>query len=161
MASSVVRSSALKSRHWPGASSPRDMGPTATRTRRSVGCPTAAVMRRTWRLRPSVIESFSQAVGTFLRKRIGTGRSGNGGSASSSSTRAGRVRPSGSETPRQSAWSAGRVRHALDLHEIRLGVLEPRVSKTVGQSAILGQKQQALAVEVETPGRINAGNSHE
>ena len=46
----------------------------ATRTSRSVGSPTAAVMRRTWRLRPSLIVSSSQASGTVLRKRTGGSR---------------------------------------------------------------------------------------
>ena len=54
------------------------IGPTATRTSRNVGCPTAAVIRRTWRLRPSRMVSRSQAVGTFFRNRIGTDRSGGG-----------------------------------------------------------------------------------
>ena len=87
-------SSAVSSRHCPGARSPSRTGPTATRTRRRVGKPTAAVMRRTCRLRPSRIVSRSHAVGTFLRNRIGTGRSGRGGSVSRSSTSAGRVGPS-------------------------------------------------------------------
>src|SRR5690606_20910904 len=50
----------------PGARSSRDQSPMRTRTRRRVGRPTAAVMRRTWRLRPSRMVSSSQAVGTVL-----------------------------------------------------------------------------------------------
>ena len=41
-----------------------DQSPIRTRTRRKVGNPTAAVMRRTWRLRPSQILSSNQLSGT-------------------------------------------------------------------------------------------------
>ena len=42
-------------------------GPIEYRIRRNVGKPTAAVMRRTWRLRPSVRVSASQESGTLAR----------------------------------------------------------------------------------------------
>ena len=45
---------------------PARSGPMATRTRRSVGKPTAAVIRRTWRFRPSRRVRRSQAVGHVL-----------------------------------------------------------------------------------------------
>ena len=41
------------------------------RTSRSVGSPTAAVIRRTWRLRPSRRESSIQLVGMEARQRTG------------------------------------------------------------------------------------------
>ena len=78
--------------HSPGWSVPKSTSPTRTRTSRSVGRPTAAVMRRTWRLRPSRIVSSSQAVGMCLRKRTGGSRGhSQPGAARSSSTCAGRV----------------------------------------------------------------------
>ena len=58
----------------PGARPSIDQGPTAWRISRSVGSPTAAVIRRTCRLRPSVSVSSSQAVGIALRTRIGGSR---------------------------------------------------------------------------------------
>ena len=42
-----------------------------TRSRRNVGCPTAAVMRRTWRFLPSTSSRPIQQSGTLLRKRMG------------------------------------------------------------------------------------------
>ena len=68
-----------------------------TRTRRSVGSPTAAVMRRTWRLRPSRMVIANQLVGTLLRKRTG-GLRGHRAGSSICSTSAGRVGPSFSYT---------------------------------------------------------------
>ena len=50
-------------RHRPGARPSSVHGPTAHRTSRSVGNPTAAVIRRTWRLRPSARMISSHAVG--------------------------------------------------------------------------------------------------
>ena len=48
---------------------PSTIGPIAIRTSRNVGCPTAAVMRRTCRFSPSRSVISSQAVGTFLRDK--------------------------------------------------------------------------------------------
>ena len=42
----------VRSRQWPGARSPSAIGPDSTRTRRSVGKPAAAVIRRTCRFAP-------------------------------------------------------------------------------------------------------------
>jgi hypothetical protein len=77
-------------RHSPGASPARvnqwvaEVGEgcraIADRTNRSVGNPTAAVIRRTWRFLPSVSVSANQAVGTLLRNRIGGSRGGKSGS---------------------------------------------------------------------------------
>ena len=53
--------------HSPGLSSPKDQSPTRARISRKVGKLTAAVIRRTWRLRPSVIVSSSQLVGIDAR----------------------------------------------------------------------------------------------
>ena len=54
-------------RNAPGARSSSRHGPIAMRTNRSVGWPTAAVMRRIWRLRPSRRVISNQLSGTFLR----------------------------------------------------------------------------------------------
>src|SRR3546814_20771665 len=56
-------------RHSPGCSARNCQSPIATRTRRNGGRPTAAVMRRTWRLRPSASTSSSPASDTAFRKR--------------------------------------------------------------------------------------------
>jgi hypothetical protein len=85
----------------PGSSGSRssDQVPIATRIKRKVGWPTAAVMRRTWRLRPSLMRSSIQESGISLRTRIGGSRGH--GSVSSGRRRAwaGRVRPSLSKIP--------------------------------------------------------------
>src|SRR3546814_3340580 len=62
-------------------------------------------MRRTWRLRPSVIVNSIQASGTLLRYRTGGLRSHSIG-GSMRRTAAGRVGPSFSVTPQLSAPSA-------------------------------------------------------
>lgn len=54
---------------YPVASPSIDTGPTAARINSSVGNPTAAVMRLTWRLRPSRISSSSHDVGCACRTR--------------------------------------------------------------------------------------------
>lgn len=89
----------VTSRHRPGWRSPSTTGPIATRTSLNVGCPTAAVMRRTCRFNPSWSVISSQAVGTFLRKRMGTGRSGSCGSFGNRRTPAGLVLLPFSTTP--------------------------------------------------------------
>src|SRR5690606_29569319 len=61
-------------RQAPGARPSRATAPMPTRTSRKVGSPTAAVIRRTCRLRPSVMTTCSQASGTVLRKRTGGSR---------------------------------------------------------------------------------------
>jgi hypothetical protein len=83
-------SSARRGRHCPGSSPWRVSGPELTRIRRSVGYPTAAVIRRTWRFLPSVSFSSSQEVGIDLRNRTGGSRGGTSGSAGNSRTFAGR-----------------------------------------------------------------------
>ena len=55
------------SRHVPSASPSTHTLPMAARIRRSVGNPTFAVMRRTWRFFPSRIVSLIHAVGIFAR----------------------------------------------------------------------------------------------
>src|SRR5262249_61936119 len=54
-------------RHSPGRRLPRDHAPIPVRTSLKVGWPTAAVMRRTCRLRPSVNVISSHAVDTSRR----------------------------------------------------------------------------------------------
>ncbi len=120
---------------------PSDTGPTATRTRRSVGCPTAAVIRRTWRFRPSVIESRSHAVATFLRKRMGTGRSGEDG-LSVQKLDLSRPRPPIAKHHALLESNKRRgLRHALHLDQISLRVLEPRIGQAMRQTTVLGQEQ--------------------
>ena len=64
--------------------------------------------------------------------------------------------PSLSSTPCRSAIERRRIRHALDLDQVSLGVREPRVGEAVRQAAVLGQEQQALAIEVETSRRVDS-----
>ena len=136
---------------------PRTIGPMATRTSRSVGWPTAAVIRRTWRFRPSRSTRRSQAVGTFLRNRIGTGRSGRSGSSSSSSASTGR----GSGRPEDDAPAKGverrRFRDLLDLGQVGLGMLDAGVGQAMGERPVVGQEEQALAVPVEPAHRVDPG----
>ena len=82
-ASRAFLSTSSRIRHRPCARSGARKAPMRTRTSRSVGCPTAAVMRRTCRLRPSVSSSEIQQSGTFNRNRIGGSRGGNSGAGSS------------------------------------------------------------------------------
>src|SRR3546814_7334000 len=62
------------SRHSPGSIPSIAQSPTLHRTSLSVGWPMAAVIRRTWRFRPSRMVSLSQPSGTVLRKRTGGSR---------------------------------------------------------------------------------------
>ena len=64
-----------------------------TRISLRVGRPTAAVMRRTWRFRPSLRDSSTQLVGIDARNRIGGSRSGSSDVIDSGNrlARAGRV----------------------------------------------------------------------
>ena len=90
------------SRQEPGASPSSVSRPIWTRTSRSVGSPTAAVMRRTWRLRPSRIVSSIHESGTVLRTRIGGNRGHNHSGGSITRASAGSVRPSLRSTPLRS-----------------------------------------------------------
>lgn len=99
----------------------------AARTSRSVGWPTAAVMRRTWRLRPSLwMLKASQAVGMLCRTRIG-------GSRSHSVGRLDDVGPGGQRHAIVKLHTAaqrsqrGIVGHAFYLHPIGLFHLEARI----------------------------------
>ena len=96
------------SRHSPGCRSPSSQSPIRTLTSRRVGNPTAAVMRLTWRLRPSRMVIASQLVGMLLRKRTGGWRGHRAGSAICS-TSAGRVGPSLSSGPARSCASCSAV----------------------------------------------------
>ena len=66
-----LHSFADKVRHWPAGKSPSRKFPIRTRINRKVGCPMAAVIRRTWRFLPSINSSPIQQSGTLLRNRIG------------------------------------------------------------------------------------------
>jgi hypothetical protein len=51
-----------------------------------------------------------------------------------------------------------RIRDSLNLNEVHFGMLEFRVSKPVGQLAIVGQQDQAFAVAIESARRVDARN---
>ena len=57
----------LRRTPFPGSEPVQSIRAHLKRTSRSVGCPTAAVMRRTWRFMPSVMNSSSQQSGTLFR----------------------------------------------------------------------------------------------
>lgn len=81
----------VRGRKLPGFNPRRLRWAISVRTSRNVGWPTAAVIFLIWRFRPSRIVISSQAVGTFFRKRIGTGRGGICGSSFNRITSAGFV----------------------------------------------------------------------
>ena len=81
-ANTAARSAAESSRHFPAERSPSAKFPMRTRSRRRVGWPAAAVIRRTWRFLPSTSSRASQASGTFLRKRMGGSRGETAGAGS-------------------------------------------------------------------------------
>lgn len=98
------------SRHVPGGKPSRVQSPTDQRMRRRVGWPTAAVIRRTWRFRPSVRVSSSQLSGMDLRARIGGSRGQSQTGSGITRASAGRVGPSFRSTPlrrRASAATSG------------------------------------------------------
>ena len=49
------------------------------------------------------------------------------------------------------------VRQPLDLHEVGLGQLEPRIGDARLQPPVIGEKKEPLAVAVEPAGRVDAG----
>ncbi|MNR04619.1 hypothetical protein D3C85_1205960 [compost metagenome] len=77
-----------------------------TRTSRSVGNPTAAVIRLTWRFLPSRICNSTQVAGMAARKRIGGSRVQSQWGSSMMRAEAGSVRKSPRSTPARSAASA-------------------------------------------------------
>ena len=87
------------SRKCPGARPSSVHSPTRQRSRRRVGKPTAAVMRRAWRLRPSRRVSSIQLVGMAARRRIGGSRGHRPAGSSIKRAWAGRVGPSLRTTP--------------------------------------------------------------
>src|SRR6185312_4526853 len=117
-----------------------------TRISRSVGKPTAAVMRRTWRLRPSRKVSVSQLVGMLLRKRTGGSRGHNQSGSTACSAGAGKVGPSFSTTAQRGERRI--VDRAIHLHQVGLGLLVARVGQPLLQPAVVGEQQQAFAVVV-------------
>ena len=108
------------------------------RTSRRTGWPTASHMRRIWRLRPS-----------WMTMRITPG--------ATTPTGPGRSCPSSRSTPWRRRRSAARTGHALDLHEVLLLDPERRMGEALGQVAVVGEHEQALAVGVEPPHREHAG----
>jgi len=93
----------------PGARPSSVWGPIAARISRSVGSPTAAVIRRTWRLRPSRITSSIHPSGTDFRTLIGGTRGQSHAGSATPRALAGRVGPSFSSTPSRNRSSAASV----------------------------------------------------
>ncbi len=83
----------------PGATLDSDQGPIWVRIRRNVGWPIAAVIRRTWRFLPSVIDISNQLVGMFARNLTGGVLGHNQSGVLQSFTFAGLVFPSLSAMP--------------------------------------------------------------
>lgn len=103
---SIPISPTVNSRQLPQTKLPSRTPPIATRTNRSVGCPTAAVMRRTCLFRPSRRRNSIQKSCTFFRKRTGGSRGGNSGWGSKNPAPAGSVGFPSSTTPSRSCRRA-------------------------------------------------------
>ena len=127
------------------------------RTSRRVGWPTAAVIRRTCRLRPSVIVSLIQQSGTVLRMRTGGSRGQSAGGAIRSAS-AGRVIPSLSRTPSRSAASAASSISPSIWTRYVLGCLNRGIGDPRLEPAVVGEQEQPLAVEIEAARGIDAGH---
>src|SRR6267143_697717 len=89
----------------PGARSFNCNFPIRTRTKRRVGRPTAAVIRRTCRFRPSRKMILSQQSGTVLRNRIGGFLGGKSGACSRARATQGRAARPWMTTPVLKRWS--------------------------------------------------------
>ncbi len=148
----------IRCRQAPGARPSSVQGPTAQRMRRSVGRPTAAVIRRTWRLRPFADGQFEPRRGNRLpahaNRRI--------------------ARPQFRRAPASGAPAPGRVVPSVEVHAARQRGelrgrrrrLRPAPSRS-SASLCFGSAMracsapsavsttQALAVGVEPPGRID------
>ena len=110
-------------------------GPIRWRTSRNVGRPTAAVMRRTWRFRPSRSSRSIQAVGISRRTRIGGSRGQRSAAPRWRARAAGWVWPSRSSTPSRSCSSAALVGLPSTWTQYALGELVARVGDGGLQSA--------------------------
>ena len=115
----------------------------AARIRRRVGKPTAAVMRRTWRLRPSRMPSSIHAVRMALRTRTAGSRSYRPGGASIRPTLAGRVAKSLRCTPPPQRRQRRIVRLAFYLPPIGLEQIEARVTDARLQLAAKSQQKNS------------------
>ncbi len=136
-------------------------GPTAYRMRRSVGNPTAAVIRRTCRFLPSTSVSSSQDVGIALRNRIGRIARPKARGAAIACTFAGAVTKSREIDARLECAQLFGSGHPLDLRPIDLGELaagtrDPRLQRAVG-----GEDDEPFAVRVEPAGGIHVRNRDE
>ena len=133
--------------------------PIPERTSRSVGWPTAAVMRRTWRLRPSVSVISSQAVGTFSAEadrrvarrevRLGVEELHEAGKRAA----VGELHAAAQLLERRV------VGHALDLDPVRARMAFFRIGQTMVEPAVVGEQQQALAVVIEAARGIDSGRA--
>ena len=112
-------------------------GPKRTRASAITGCPTAAHMRRTWRLRPSWIVSSISC-------------------APSRRARAGAVESVVELTPSRSRRSARVAERPPPSARGRSWGPRARMRQAVGQLAVVGQQDQAGAVGVQAPDRIQA-----
>ena len=118
-----------------------------------MGCPTAAVIRRTWRLRPSRNVTPIQLSATLFRTRIGGSRGHrSGGSLGPGGPRHSVLEPHPAPQRRETGFPG----FTLDLHQIGLGQLEARIRDPGLQSPVVAQQQQALAVAVEPACGIDA-----
>ena len=123
---------------------------------RSVGWPTAAVMRRTWRLRPSRSSSSIHDVGIALRTRIGGSRAQSHSGSGTQLRTGGQGGAVVQHDAVPEALQAGIVRDALDLHEVDLRERRARLADTSLPGTEIGEQQQAFAVVVEPTGGVDA-----
>ena len=156
-----TRRSTDSSRQAPGASPSVVQGPTACRMRRNVGSPAAAVIRRTWRFRPSVSVISSHDVGSALRTRMGGVRGQRPAGSGIARTVAGAVTTSSSLIAGGKPLDLVACRHALDFDPVDLRELSPRARDARLQRPVGRQHDETFAVRVQPSRGIDVGNAHE
>ena len=152
---SAASSAAFSSRHWPGVRSPSETGPTAMRTSRKVGWPTARRHSADLAIAPLADRQAQPGGRDVLAEPDRHGSIGQRGRFGQQFD-LGRASPAviQDDTSAQ-RLECRRIGGPLDLDQIGLGMLEPRVGEAMRQSSIVGQEQQAFAVTIEPAGRID------
>ena len=125
--------------------------------RRSVGKPTAAVMRRTCRFRPSVSVELEPGRRDFAadadRRHARPQPLGLARSSRASAGRGPVVRERHPAPQRRSTASVGC--NAFHLHAVGLGSLRARIGDLMLQRAVRGQDDEPLAVRIQPPGGVD------
>ena len=147
--SAGLRSAAVRILQDPGARLRNAKPPILTRMSRKVGCPMAAVMRRTWRFLPSVNSKPIQQVGTVLRKRIGGIARGNLRLRFENPGAAGQRSACLKGEPLAELEQRVRRGNSFDLGPVFALVGVARVQKQPIQPGFVAEQQQSLGVGVQ------------